>query len=556
MPAGGRAVPIESLFRRGLAGALLLLLCWMAPVGADEILAPLLDGMGDHHHPISSREPSTQRYFDQALVLTFNFNHAEAARSFREAARRDPGCAICYWGLALVLGPNPNSTMDDDAVPEAWAALQRARALADGASNRERAYIEALSSRYVEEPPVDRADLDLAYVDAMRTLTQRYPDDLDAATLLAEALMVTTPWDYWQEDGQPRPVAAEMIDLLESVIARDPLHPGANHLYIHAVEAERPELAIDSADRLRTLVPGAGHLLHMPSHVDIRVGRYHQAVTANLAAIAADNDYASQCHAQGLYPLAYMPHNRHFLWAAATLEGNGEIAHQAAREMAERIDTDKMRETGLETLQHFWVTPLYAMTRFSRWQEILDHPRPGSDLIYPTGVWHFARGMAFARTDRLPEARAELGELERIAADPRLESITVWDINTTAALLAIARQTVRGEIAAADGDYETAVLALEIGADLEDRLNYDEPPPWHAPVRQTLGAVYLEAGRPESAEAAYRQDLKTLPENGWSLWGLAASLRAQGRDEEAKAAEDRFRAAWEHATIELTTSRR
>jgi tetratricopeptide (TPR) repeat protein len=522
---------------------------------ADGRIAPLLEGLGDHHHPISSEDPMARRYFDQALVLTFNFNHAEAERSFREAARRDPQCAICWWGVALVLGPNPNSAMEDDAVAPAWEALQKARSLAPQASESERAYIEALATRYVEQPLEDRSALDRAYADAMRELVRRYPDDTDAATFFTEALMVTTPWDYWREDGEPREVTEEMIGTLEAVLAADPGHPGANHLYIHVLEAERPQLAAEAADRLRELVPGAGHLLHMPSHVYIRVGRYHEAVEANRIAIAADDSYATQCHAQGLYPLAYMPHNRHFLWAAATLGGDSSAALQAAREIADKTDHGTMRETGLETLQHFWATPLYALVRFGRWDELLETPEPGADLIYPRGVWHYGRAMALIRSGRLDEAAAELESLAAIAADPRLEEITVWDINTTAALLAIARSVVAGELAAARGDFETAILELELGAALEDGLNYDEPPPWHAPVRHNLGAVYLAAGRPESAERVYREDLEVFPENGWALYGLEESLRAQSRPAEADETHDRFAEAWAHADVELTSSR-
>ena len=535
--------------------ALLLAVATVQAAAPDGRIAPLLDGMGSHQHSISTDDPMAQRYFNQGLVLTFNFNHAEAARSFEEAARRDPDCAICWWGVALVLGPNPNSVMEDDAVALAWAALAKARTLAPRASDPERAYIAALSTRYGPTPVEDRSALDLAYAAAMRELTAAYPDDLDAATLFAESLMVTTPWDYWQDDGQPKPVARELIAVLESVIARNPTHPGANHLYIHAVEAEQPEKAVAAADRLQDLVPGAGHLQHMPSHIYIRVGRYQEAARANEIAIAADDQYVTQCHAQGLYPLTYMPHNRHFLWAAATLAGRSETALRAAAEMADKIDQETMREAGLETLQHYWVTPLYALTRFGRWQEILEFAQPEDDLLYPQGVWRYARAMAYARSGRTEEARVELAALEAVAEDDRLESITVWEINTTAALLAIAVETVRGEIAAAEGDYTRATVHLERGVELQDGLNYDEPDPWHASVRHTLGAVYLQAGRPESARDAFLKDLETFPDNGWALAGLEAALRALGETAQADQVHARFEVAWQHADVTLDSAR-
>lgn len=516
--------------------------------------APLLDGMGSHHHPIATDVPLAQRYFDQGLVLAYGFNHAEAARSFREAARLDPACAMCNWGVALVLGPNINAAMDPEAVPEAWAALEAARVLAEDAPEAERAYVAALAARYAEEPGDDRSALDAAYAGAMRELHRRYPDDLDAATLFAEALMDTTRWDYWTADGEPKPVTEEILATLESVLARDPAHPGANHLYIHAVEAVRPELGVAAADRLRSLVPGAGHLVHMPSHIYVRVGRYHDAALANERAIAADDAYVTQCHAQGLYPLAYMPHNHHFLWASATLEGRSEVALGAARHIAAHTDPEMMRQPGLGTLQHYWATPLFAQVRFGRWDEVLAAPKPPADLVYPTGVWHYARAMALVRKDRLDEAARELGELARTAADPALEGVTIWDLNTTRALLEIASRVVAGELAAAKGDFTAAVEYLEEAVAREDRLRYDEPPPWHYPVRQTLGAVLLRAGRPADAERVYRQDLERFPDNGWSLYGLAASLDAQKKAGESAAVRKRFTAAWRNADVQLTAS--
>lgn len=522
------------------------------PIESTESKAPLFDNLGNYHHPIVTNIPLTQRYFDQGLILTYGFNHAEAARSFQEAARLDPDCAMCYWGVALVLGPNINAPMEGDAVPEAWTALQKAIELSQNANEKEKAYIQALAKRYALKPVEDRSQLDAAYADAMRELAQRYPDDLDAATLFAESLMDTTPWKYWTEDGEPKPEAREILATLESVLERNPNHPGANHFYIHAVEAKRPELGIAAADRLRDLVPGSGHLVHMPSHIYLRVGRYHDAVVANQHAIEADQNYITQCHAQGLYPLGYVPHNHHFLWYAASMAGQREDAMQAAYDTARMADQTLMREPGYGTLQHYYSIPLYTFVKFGMWDKILAEPAPAEDLIYPTGVWHYARGMAFTAKGQLEEAARELEQLNAIATDPALEKVTIWDINTTASLLNIASDVLAGELAAKQGNYELAIAHLETAVEREDNLNYDEPAPWYSPVRQSLGAVWLEAGHPARAEQVYREDLQVYPDNGWSLHGLAQSLQTQGQTEEAKAVQERFAKIWRYADVTLT----
>ncbi|MCX7593070.1 MAG: hypothetical protein N2235_04790 [Fischerella sp.] len=514
--------------------------------------APLFNNLGNYHHPISTKSQLAQRYFDQGLILAYGFNHAEAERSFREAARLDPECAICNWGVALVLGSNINAAMDDGAVSPAWEALQKALQLSGKASEKEQAYIQALAKRYSQKPTENRKSLDIDYANAMREVAKIYPDDLDAATLFAEALMNSMPWDYWQKDGKPKPDTQEILATLNSVLKFNPNHPGANHLYIHAVEAVRPELGVAAADRLGNLVPGSGHLVHMPSHIYMRVGRYHDAVIANQQAIAADKEYITQYHKQGMYPLAYVPHNHHFLWAAATMEGNQKLAMQAAWDTAAMADEKQMREPGYGTPQHYYSMPLYTLTRFGKWDEILAEPAPAEDLQYPMGVWHYARGTALTAKGQLQEAARELEHLQAIAADPALEKLTIWDINTTGSLLKIASEVLTGKLAAKQGDYEKAIAHLKTAVNLEDKLNYDEPPPWHYPVRQSLGAVLLEANKPAEAEIVYQEDLKRFPENGWSLAGLAKSLEAQGKTEEAQAVQKRFTAAWKHADLALT----
>jgi tetratricopeptide (TPR) repeat protein len=524
---------------------------------AEQAQVPLFEGLDVHDHEISTDVPEAQTYFDQGLVLSFGFNHAEAARSFRQAAQLDPTCAMCFWGEALVLGPNINAAMPPENVEPAWEAIQKAQQLAEEhATPREQAYIEALSERYAADPPEDRSQLDRAYAEATGELAQAYPDDLDAAALYAEALMDEHPWDYWTEDGEPRPWTPEIVEVLEDVLDEARQHPMANHLYIHAVEASpNPERALASARRLEDLVPGAGHLVHMPAHIYIRTGRYHEASEANERAAATDERYVAQCHAAGIYPLGYHPHNYHFLWATTTLEGRSEDAIAAGDQVRAMVDPDMMRKSGFGALQHFYSIPYYADVTFGKWEQILDEPAPADDLLYPTGVWHFARGMALDRTDRLDEAREELDELSKLADDESLEEITLWEINTTADLLEIGEEVLSGEMEAARGNYDEAVEHLRRGVELEDALNYNEPPPWGQSVRRYLGAVLLQADRPGEAEEVYRADLAEFPKNGWALYGLTQALEAQAKSEEADDARERFEQAWKHSDVELSASR-
>ncbi len=528
------------------------------PAGTEdaERTAPLLEGMGDLHWQISSESELAQRYFDQALTLAYGFNHLEAERSFREAARLDDDCAICLWGAALVLGPNINDPVPSaEREANAYETLRAAVTRSQHASEKERALIEALETRYAATPPEDRASLDLAYADAMRSVAKRFRDDLQIQALFAEAMMDTMPWAYWTEDAQPKPLTLEVFETLDHVLERDPDHPGANHFYIHAVEQEQPERGVVPADNLRRVVPGAGHLVHMPSHIYIRVGRYHDGSSANELAIEADNDYVTQCRAQGIYPVAYVPHNHHFLWATTTMEGRSADALDAARHTAHHVDRSLMREPDMGMLQHFSAIPYYALVRFGKWEEILAEPAPDEDLLYPTAVWHYARGIAYARGQKLREANQELRRVREIATDARLEEIRIWGLNPTSSLAAIAAAVLRAEIAAARKDIKTAVAQLREAIAIEDSLIYGEPPDWFYPVRHNLGAILLEAGRPGAAEKVYREDLARFPDNGWSLFGLAQSLRAQGKTQEAAEVQRRFETAWQYADVEITASR-
>jgi len=525
----------------------------LAPVGAT-----LLEGLGNYSRPIGSGHPDVQRWFDQGLMLTWGFNHQAAERSFLKAASLDPDCAMCWWGAALVLGPHVNAGMDPGNHAAAWERLQKALALAPDAEPWQRAWIEALAARYAENPPEDRSELDQAYAHAMAELVAEYPDDLDAATLYAESLMNLQPWSYWDDDGQPLGNTETIVSVLEGITARNADHAGALHLYIHAVEAsEQPERGVAAADRLRTLIPGSGHLVHMPAHIYARVGRYHDAVIANQKAIEADNVYLAACRpGPNVYPLGYVPHNHHFLWFAATMGGQREIALASAGQTHARTSIPElMRTPGFEAMQNFSLTPLFADVRFGRWAAIQATDNPAPDLPYITAMWHYARGMAALRLGDDEASDRHYQALAAAAADPAIEAMMTWGRYSLIHGVRVAERTLAAERAFAAGRGDEAVEFLEQGVAIEDELPYDEPPGWHAPVRQTLGFVHLENGRPELAEAAYRAELRRNPDNGWSLFGLEQALRAQGRNEEADQVAQRFAVAWQHADFELTASR-
>ncbi len=521
----------------------------------DRLIAPRLEGLGQHHHPVTTSSSEAQAFFDQGLVLSFGFNHKEAARSFRQAQALDPECAMCFWGEALVLGPNINAGMDAADNPRAYEAAQRALTLAAKATESERAYIDALTKRYAKSPPDDRGPLDLAYAQAMGELARRFREDRDAASLYAESLMDTMPWAYWEADGSPKPATRTLLATLEQVLAAAPDHPLANHLYIHAVEKVHPERGIAAADRLGDLVPGAGHLVHMPGHIYIRVGRYADAVAANEKAVLADNAYVAQCHAQGLYPVAYVPHNHHFLAAAASFIGDAEKALASSLHIRDHQDTKLMREPGYATLQHYWSMPYFAWVRFGRWDALLAEPAPAEDLVYPNGIWSYARGLAQVRTGDLDGAAASLQRLIEIADDPEMAATRLWEINTMAQILAIAREVLSGELALARGESEPALRHLETAVELEDALTYVEPSDWYVPARHNLGAALLSLGRVPDAEAVYRTDLGVYPANGWSLMGLEQSLRSQGKSAEADQVRQQFTQVWAGGGGELAASR-
>jgi len=510
---------------------------------------PLYDNLGTHHYSITTSNPQAQRYFDQGLRLYYAFNHQEAIRAFSEAARLDPACAMCHWGVALSLGPNINAPMDPAAAEPALAALERAR---EGqATAAERTLIEALATRYASPPPEDRSELDRAYAEAMGKVVRLYPDNLDAAALYAESLMDLSPWQYWKADGEPRPDTPQILAQLERVIAANPQHPGACHFFIHAVEAVQPERAVPCAERLAGLMPGAGHLVHMPGHIYIRVGRYEDAIRANEHAVHADETFIrDQNPAFGVYVAGYYPHNYDFLAFAASMIGRSEQALAASRKIAELVPEPMLREPGMTFLQHHLTRHLQMDVRFGRWEEVLAVPAPPADLPHARGMWHYARGRALVAQGDADAARDELAALQAIAQDPRMAELRM-EFNSSGAVLAIASQVLEGQIAAGQGRPQEAVERLREAARLEDALTYGEPPEWTVPVRQDLGSVLLESGQYEAAEQAFRADLRRFPDNGWSLHGLARSLQAQQRGEEADEVRQRLRQIWSSADVSL-----
>ena len=521
-------------------GALLLA---VLPVARDTV--PLYNDLGSHHRAITTSNPNTQRYFDQGLRLVFGFNHGEAIRAFTEAARLDPNCAMCYWGIAYAYGPHVNAGMDSASGVAAYAAAQKAQSLSRRVSAVERAYVAAIGKRYARVPPTNRAGLDSAYATAMCDVSRRYADDLDAAALCAEAMMDLRPWNYWrQPSGEPYPGTLDIVANLERVIQRNPDHPGACHYYIHAVEAVRPDKAVPCAERLARLMPGVGHMVHMPAHIYIRVGRYNEAVQSNIHAVHTDEVYIDGQKPQGVYPIGYYPHNVHFLSFAATMAGRSAQALDAARALGTKVNLDVARVVPM--VQAFVPFLDLTLVNFGRWDEALRQPLPPADLKYASTMAHYARGVAFAATGKPADAATELEAVKQAAAAASRDDKPTFEI---------AMHALMGEMAQRAGRLDEAAAHFKAAMAIEDGILYFEPPTWYYPIRHSLGAVLLQAGKPAEAENAYRDDLKRFPENGWALFGLLQALRAQGKVAEAAGVETRFRAAWKDADVTLTSSR-
>lgn len=506
---------------------------------------PLYDNLGNLHRAVTTNSPEAQSYFDQGLRLTYAFNHPEAIRAYREAARLDPTCAMCYWGEALAYGPNINLPMDSASAVAAHEAITKATDNAAGATPTEQALISALARRYSSAPASERAPLDSAYANAMREVADRYPDDVDVQTLYADALMNLSPWTYW-EGERPRPGTQEILTRLERAVEREPNHPGACHLYIHAVEAAYPERAVPCAERLASLMPGAGHLVHMPAHIYIRVGRWADAIAANEHAVHTDESYITDARPQSVYPMMYYPHNIHFLAFAATMAGRSAMAIENARQLPSKIPAEVAE--GIPEAQLILAYPYLTYVTFGRWDDVLAEPMPAANLRLTTGLAHYARGVAFAAKGDEAAARHSLDSVQALSRDN--------DEPIGSTVLEVADHALQGEIDARAERYDGAIAHFRAAARVEDGIQYMEPPLWYYPIRHSLGAVLLQARRFAEAERVYREDLARFPENGWSLTGLAESLRRQGKNAEAAEVEQRLRQAWSTADIQLTASRK
>ncbi|WP_414544684.1 tetratricopeptide repeat protein [Nostoc sp. CCY0012] len=507
----------------------------------------VISGLGTHHHAVTTTNPAAQTFFDQGLNLIYAFNHDEAVRSFQHAAKLDPKMAMAYWGMALGVGANINLDIDPEREQVAYEAIQKALTLAPQASAPEQTYIAALAKRYSNKPDADLYQLAVDYAQAMGNLVKRYPDDLDAATLYAESLMDLHPWQMWSKDGQPQGDTEEIVTVLESVMQRDPQHPGANHYYIHAVEASlHPELGLQSAKRLETLVPAAGHLVHMPAHIYFRVGEYDKAMQSNQQAIAQDDIYLRNHPVEGFYPQMYYNHNVHFLMVASSMAGRYEDALQAADKL---VTNAAAIDPYLPMLEGFLGNKMLIQLRFGDWDAVLQTPTPDTKLPTTNALWHFARGMAHAAKGNLEDAADESQAL--LTATQQIPAEATIGFTPASRILNIAGKLLDAKIAKSQHDYESAIKLLQQAVVTEDALDYVEPPDWYFPTREALGGVLLAKGDYAAAEAVFRDDLKQYPHNGRSLFGLQKSLQAQGKNNAAKLVQTELAAAWKQADTQL-----
>ncbi len=514
-----------------------------APAFADSE-PPLWEGLGPLTYKIATANAEAQAYFDQGLRLAYAFNHDEAQRAFRKAQKVDPNCAMCFWGEALVLGPNINLPMQDDAIAPALAAAEQARALSANASPREQALIAALATRYAADPKAERAKLDAAYAGAMADVAAKFPDDNDIAALYAEAVMDLSPWNYWQPGGaEPNPQSAPILPTLERVLAKDPNHAGAIHLYIHAVEAsDRPQRAEPYADRLRGAMPGAGHLVHMPSHIYYRVGRYLDALADNKTAAAVDEKYLAETNApMGVYRLGYYPHNVHFVLAAAQMAGDGPTVIAAAEKLRGLIPQDIAR--GIAIVHPVTAAPYFAHAQFSPPESILALPDPGDAIAYAKGIWRYARGIAYVAQRNFDAAAAEANAIAALAREADFSLLKASGVPGQE-VMNLAQSVIQGRIAQAQGNFTAAIDHFQQAAAIQDRLPYMEPPYWYYPVRQTLAAVLLQTGRLQDAEDQFMRALKRAPANGWSYYGLSQVYKARGDASAAGQAEAELAKTW------------
>ena len=517
--------------------------------------APVLKNIGDYSVKVTTSSQYSQLFFNQGIIMANGFNHAEAERSFRESIRQDSSFAMGYWGIAYVLGPNYNSSGDNmGAVKEIRKAVNRAVKFSEQSSPWEKSVIKAIQIKF----PIDSVSADgEGYSKSMKEAYAEFPDNPFVATLYAESVMNLHAWDFYsRKGGEPRPWTPEIVTVLEKVISRDPKNPLANHLYLHATEAAPDvEKALASAERLKTLVPSAGHLVHMPSHIYINTGDYHEGSIANEKAVVADSIYIAECKSQGVYPQLYYPHNYHFLAATAALEGRGSRSIEAAYKTASIIDKKYYRQAGYETVLHYLTIPYHVLVKFAQWEKILASPAPENDLVYSLAIWHYARGMALANMNKLTEAREELELLNEVGQSTAVASIIVWGLNSATDICKISSLVLEAELATKEKKYNDATQLLEMAIKIEDSLNYNEPPDWFFSVRHILGDVQLKAGEYGKAEQAYREDLAYWPKNGFALNGLYESLKFQQRTTEAQEVKKQFDEAWKYADSELKNSR-
>jgi tetratricopeptide (TPR) repeat protein len=516
----------------------------------------LTPGLGDIHHPVSTSNREAQQFFDQGMALVYGFNHDEAVRSFKRAADLDPKMAMAYWGIALALGPNINLPVDAEHEKAAYEAVQKARSLASGASESERAYIDALAKRYSNDPKADLSKLDIAYKNAMAEVARTFPDDLDAATLYAESLMDLRPWQFWSSDGKPAEGTEEMVGVLESVLRRNPDHLGANHYYIHAVEASpHPEWALPSAQRLKILAPAAGHLVHMPAHIDIRTGYYEAAARSNAYAADADRQYFKTTGEQGVYPMMYYSHNLHFLAVANSMQGRYQDAKRAADQLNEHLggylhEGGPMIEAMLPMIDAFTPTPTLMIVRFRQWDAILKSQQPVQKLVFTNTLWHFARAMAYASTGKIESAEEEQN-LVASAVKAFPADAMYGGFNRASTVFGIVEGVLSARIAMAKNDKRSSIALLKKAVELEDSLKYDEPEDWYIPVRESLGGALMLSGDYAGAEKVFRAELEKHARSGRALFGLRESLKAQGKKPAAEFAGREFEVAWKNADTTL-----
>ena len=524
------------------------------PKTATGPLSPKLSGLGDYKFAVTTDNAESQYFFDQGFRLWVGFNHSEAMRSFKEAIRLDPDNAMAYWGWALSLGRNLNLPMLVNSKEQANYAIGMALSLKDKVSEREADYIDALAARYSTDLSIPNEVLDEAYVVAMEKLMNKYPDDPDASVLFAGAAMNAQPWDYWNLDGSTKGRTEQVIDALEKVLEKHPNHAAAMHYHIHISESMRPEIAEGSADNLAPQLPGAGHLIHMPSHIFMRVGRYQDAYDINIEAAKVDENYIAQCNAQGLYPLAYYPHNLHFLAWSSMYTGRSGESIAAAWKVKDRVEAGSRSNTwGLN--ETFRSQPIFVMTRFGMWDDLLKVEKPFMRAQFMTGIWHYGRALAHLHKGNMSEAEKEAASLSSLVDIMTEGQPGYSNFEDAGGLLTIALQVVEGEMASKKGDYDKAVFHLSSAARMEDSLAYNEPPSWYFPTRHILGAILLDAGRPVEAEVVYWDDLKHNPENAYSLYGMYQALTAQNKDALAEEFMNRYNKMWANSDVKLTSSR-